>query len=104
LACNDAASRAADASWLRRVWFESLEMKMRGHRITGTTIVRCRRGHLFTTVWIPGASLKAIRLGSRRVQYCPVGRHWSIVVAVPESELTSEEAWRARDRHDVRLP
>ena len=39
----------------------------------GNTIVRCRRGHLFSTIWIPGASLKAVRLGWFRVQYCPVG-------------------------------
>lgn len=34
----------------------------------GDTIVRCSRGHLFTTLWIPGSSLKAVRLGSQRYQ------------------------------------
>jgi hypothetical protein len=42
---------------------EPLAMKLRGYPIGGKLIVRCRQGHLFTTIWIPGASLKAIRLG-----------------------------------------
>jgi hypothetical protein len=83
---------------------EPLAMKLRGYPLGGKLIVRCRRGHLFTTIWIPGASLKAIRLGRWRVQYCPVGRDWSIVVPVRESELTDDEKRLARDRHDVRLP
>lgn len=29
----------------------------------GDTVVRCRRGHLFTTIWVPGASFKSVRLG-----------------------------------------
>ncbi len=83
---------------------EPLAMKLRGYPLGGRLIVRCRRGHLFTTIWIPGASLKAIRLGWLRVQYCPVGRHWSIVVPVRESELTDDETRLARSHHDVRLP
>ena len=83
---------------------EPLAMKLRGYPLGGKLIVRCRRGHLFTTIWVPGASLKAIRLGWWRVQYCPVGRHWSIVVPARESELTDDEKRLARDRHDVRLP
>ena len=53
-----------------------------GYRVGGNTVVRCRRGHLFTTLWIPGASMKSIRLGWWRVQRCPVGNHWSLVVPV----------------------
>jgi len=83
---------------------EPLAMKLRGYPLGGRLIVRCRRGHLFTTIWIPGASLKAIRLGWLRVQYCPVGRHWSIVVPVRESELTEDEKRLARGHDDVRLP
>ena len=83
---------------------EPLAMKLRGYPLGGKLIVRCRRGHLFTTIWIPGASLKAIRLGWWRVQYCPVGRHWSIVVPVREHELTDDEKRLGRNRHDVRLP
>jgi hypothetical protein len=83
---------------------EPLAMKLRGYPLGGKLIVRCRRGHLFTTIWIPGASLKAVRLGWWRLQYCPVGRHWSIVVPVRESELTDDEKRLARDEQDVRLP
>jgi hypothetical protein len=83
---------------------EPLAMKLRGYPLGGKLIVRCRRRHLFTTIWIPGASLKAVRLGWWRLQYCPVGRHWSIVVPVRESELTDDEKRLARDEQDVRLP
>lgn len=38
--------------------------------------VRCSAGHVFTTIWMPLGSLKAVRLGWKRWQYCPVGRHW----------------------------
>ena len=44
-----------------------------GYGVGGNTVVRCREGHLYTTIWIPGASLKALRLGWARLQYCPVG-------------------------------
>jgi hypothetical protein len=68
------------------------------------TIVRCREGHLFTTVWIPGMSFKAIRLGMMRVQRCPVGNHLTFVVPVKESELTDEEKRIASEYHDTRIP
>ena len=83
---------------------EPLLMKLHGYPLGGRLIVRCRRGHLFTTIWIPGVSFKAIRLGWMRAQYCPVGRHWSVVVPVRESELTDDEKRSARDVHDARLP
>jgi hypothetical protein len=70
----------------------------------GETIVRCREGHLFTTVWIPGMSFKAIRLGMMRVQRCPVGHHLSLVVPVKGSELTDEEKRIASEYHDTRIP
>ncbi len=73
-------------------------------RIGGNTIVRCRDGHLFTTIWIPGASLKSLRLGWWRLQRCPVGPHWSLVTPVRESELTEEERKLARARTDTRIP
>jgi len=50
----------------------------------GRTLVRCRSGHLFRTIWIPGVSIKSIRLGWFRAQYCPVGRHWSVVTPVKD--------------------
>jgi hypothetical protein len=73
-------------------------------RVGGNVIVRCRDGHLFTTIWIPGASLKALRLGRWRYQRCPVANHWSLVTPVRESELTDEEHRLARSRRDIRLP
>jgi len=29
-------------------------MWLRGYPIGGRLVVRCRQGHLFTTLWIPG--------------------------------------------------
>ena len=70
----------------------------------GETIVRCRAGHVFTTIWIPGASFKAVRLGWKRFQQCPVGNHWTLVAPVKESELTSDELHMAAQFRDVRVP
>lgn len=67
-------------------------------------VVRCRDGHLFTSIVIPGASLKAVRLGNRRWQHCPVGRHWSVVTFVDESTLDAGELASAHAVHDVRIP
>ena len=57
--------------------------------------VECGRGHHFRTGWIPGMSLKAIRLGRSRVQWCPVGRHFSVIqrVEVSDAEAQSLTAW-----------
>ncbi len=63
-----------------------------------------RQGHLFTTIWIPGASLKAIRLGWWRFKWRPVGKHWSLVAPVKESDLSEEEKRRAGENKDVRIP
>ncbi|WP_232295465.1 hypothetical protein [Parafrankia sp. EUN1f] len=65
--------------------------RRRGYAVGGRTIVRCRQGHLFTTVWIPGVSLKAIRLGWLRYQRCPVGHHWTFVTPVRASDLTDAD-------------
>src|SRR5581483_8130808 len=32
--------------------------RLMGYKLGRETIVRCRAGHLYTTIWIPGASLK----------------------------------------------
>ncbi|SNT54846.1 hypothetical protein SAMN05421812_109131 [Asanoa hainanensis] len=66
--------------------------------------VRCRDGHVFTTVWVPGVSLKAIRLGPVRFQWCPVGEHRTFVTLVPWSRLSPEERWMAAHNHDSRVP
>ena len=71
----------------RVVWFK------RGGYAGNTAhrVVRCSAGHLFTTTWIPGGSLTAIRLGSARYQRCPVGHHWALVRPVKDAELTEED-------------
>ncbi|HZQ80639.1 MAG TPA: hypothetical protein VFB25_01530 [Gaiellaceae bacterium] len=82
-----------------------LAMRFAGYgTAAGNTIVRCRRGHLFTTLWVPFGSLKAVRLGVWRYQYCPVGKHWSLVRPVKESELTPEQRAQAEAVKDIRLP
>ena len=83
---------------------EPVAMKLRGFPLGGRLIVRCRQGHLFTTIWIPGVKLKAIDLGIARVQRCPVGRHWSLVTPVREATLTDAELRSAREHHDVLVP
>ncbi len=83
---------------------EPVAMKLRGYRVGGNLVVRCRRGHLFTTIWIPGASLKAVRLGWLRIQRCPVGKHWSIISPVKESDLSEDEKRIASEHRDVRIP
>jgi hypothetical protein len=39
----------------------------------------------------PGASLKSVRLGWWRFQRFPVGRHWTLVTPVRDSDLTADE-------------
>ena len=75
-----------------------------GYSLGTNTIVRCRQGHLFTTIWIPGVKLKELDLVVARVQRCPVGKHWSLVVPVRNVDLTDEERQFARDHHDIRIP
>jgi hypothetical protein len=72
--------------------------------IVRAVIVRCRRGHLFTTTWIPGVSFKSIRLGWWRLQWCPVGAHFSLVRPVKAADLTDDERLSAELQHDVRIP
>jgi hypothetical protein len=78
--------------------------RMLGYRVGRNTIVRCRAGHVFTTIWIPGVSVKALRLGWWRLQRCPVGNHWTLISPVRESDLTEDERRAAEARHDVRVP
>jgi hypothetical protein len=94
----------------RRLWLaagllaEPIALLARGYPIGGNLTVRCRSGHLFTTLWVPSVSFKALRLGWLRFQWCPVGRHWSLVTPVRDSELTDREKRRARASHDLRVP
>jgi hypothetical protein len=75
-----------------------------GYRLGGNVVVRCLEGHLFTTIWIPGVKFKALDLGLARIQRCPVGNHWSLVVPVRDADLTDAERALARAHHDVRIP
>jgi hypothetical protein len=75
-----------------------------GYNLGTNTIVRCRQGHLFTTVWIPGVKFKELDLVIARIQRCPVGHHWSLVVPVRASTLTEENREFARAHHDIPIP
>lgn len=75
-----------------------------GHKVGGNVIVRCSKGHLFTTIWIPGGSFKAIRLGWYRFQHCPVGNHWALVRPVKDADLTDADRRIAAGSHDLRIP
>jgi hypothetical protein len=86
------------------VFLEGAATWLRSRRLGGNLIVRCRQGHLFTTLWIPAASVKSLRFGWWRFQYCPVGRHWSIVTPVREDALSEDEQRLARAQHDIWLP
>jgi hypothetical protein len=83
---------------------EAIPVWRRGYGIGGNVIVRCREGHEFTTIWIPGASLKSLRFGARRFQRCPVGHHWSLVTLVRESDLSARALRNARAHKDIRIP
>ncbi len=66
--------------------------------------VRCSAGHLFTTIWVPLASVKAVRLGWTRWQYCPVGHHWATVSRLADGAATDADLAEAALVHDVRIP
>ena len=89
---------------LASVVVETLGLWLRSGRVGGNVVVRCRRGHLYTTIWLPGLSLKSARLGWWRLQYCPVGRHVSIASPVRESDLSARQRRVARRRKDLRIP
>jgi hypothetical protein len=78
--------------------------RVMGYKLGGNVVVRCRQGHVFSTVWIPGVKLKEIDLAVARVQHCPVGKHWSLVVPVREKDLTDGEREFAAQHHDVPIP
>ena len=80
------------------------DLRQLGYKVGGNTVVRCRDGHLFTTIWIPGVSVKSVRLGWLRFQRCPVGNHWTVVTPVRDMDLTDEERQFAEQHQDVRLP
>jgi len=75
-----------------------------GYQLGVNTVVRCRQGHLFATTWIPGVKLKEVDLVVARIQHCPVGNHWSLVVPVRDKDLTEDELQFAREHHDIPIP
>jgi hypothetical protein len=66
--------------------------------------VQCSAGHLFTTIWVPMATLKSVRLGWERWQYCPVGRHWAMVHRLDDGTASADDLNSAGLVHDVRIP
>jgi hypothetical protein len=78
--------------------------RLLGYTVGGDTPVRCRQGHVFTTIWIPGVSLKALRLGWQRLQWCPVGGHWSLVTPQRAADLSTEDRDSAAAHHDLHVP
>ena len=70
---------------------EAAAVRRRGYGFCGRVFVRCRSGHVFSTIWIPGVSVKAIRLGPWRVQRCPVGGHWSLVTPVARTNVAARD-------------
>jgi len=78
----------------------NVRMRRLGYSIPGETVVRCSKGHLFTTTWIEGGSLRAVRLGlTTRYQYCPVCRRFAIVHPVKNEHLTDEDRRLAAEAH-----
>jgi hypothetical protein len=74
--------------------------RRRGYTEPVETIARCRRGHLFTTVWVSKTAGRKLDLGWARVQRCPVGHHWTLVTRVDASGLTAEEKKIARKHRE----
>ncbi len=109
---EQAARRRRALRVARRRWWliaagvgaETGGLWVRSHRLGGRVVVRCRSGHVFTTIWIPGASLKSLRLGWWRFQRCPVGGHWAWVTPVRESELSDAERRSALEHRDLPIP
>jgi hypothetical protein len=45
-----------------------------------------------------------VRLGPKRFQRCPVGRHWTLITPVRAEDLTEEQRQIAAAVHDARIP
>lgn len=75
-----------------------------GYSFGRDVTVRCRSGHVFRTIWIPGVSVKSLRLGLWRLQWCPPGRHVSLVHPVKPADITAEVRAAAALCHDAPVP
>lgn len=69
-------------------------------RMTQWTIVQCSGGAYYETRWVPLASFKAVRLGSKRLQRCPVHHKWEMTIRVPEEQLSPRIRQEAADHRD----
>jgi hypothetical protein len=101
---GDSRKRRAGIIVAAAMLAETAGLWLQSRRLAGNVIARCSHGHLFTTLWIPGASVKALRLVWWRFQRCPVGGHWSLVRPVDESTLSETERRLAHEHHDIRVP
>ena len=81
-----------------------LAARRMGYRFGRDVVVKCHAGHVFSTIWIPAVSFKALRLGPWRVQWCPVGNHVALVHPVRDVDLTREMRELAADSHDIPVP
>jgi hypothetical protein len=80
-------------------------LRRRGYSgMGGRQYVRCRAGHVFRTIWVPGVSIKSVRLGWWRVQYCPVGGHWSVVSPVTDAVASDSLGDLTTVIDDIALP
>ena len=88
------------------LWLPARFLRARGVATPGShdVVVRCAKGHLFTTIWIAGASFKSVRLGTKRYQHCPVGHHWSMVTPQKLADLSEAERLEAARVHDIAIP
>jgi len=67
-------------------------------------IVECTRGGRYSTIWLPFGSLKAIRLGRTRIQYCPIHRRFERVRKVDPRSLSRRARRRAQALRDLPIP
>jgi hypothetical protein len=82
----------------------TLAARRMGYRFGRDVVVKCHAGHVFSTIWIPAVSVKAVRLGLWRVQWCPVGKHVALVYPVRDVDLTQETRDLAAASHDIPVP
>ena len=97
------ASRAVAIGAVLATLEAALVARRRGFLFGMRTTVRCGDGHLFQTVWIPGASLTSLRFGPWRLARCPIGRHFTVITPVREADLGRDELESARE-HYTKIP
>ncbi|RNI23044.1 hypothetical protein [Flexivirga caeni] len=68
--------------------------------MTDWSVVRCSGGAYYETKWFVWGSFKAIRLGPKRIQRCPVHHKFEMTERVRKDELTSEIQQEASQHRD----